>query len=85
VKRIVRKFAVWLEWKTSKWILPTEVWSAIESGKPEAVIAVKQAETFWGEQEPEILKARARISQVAYFANEQANPCRVSDSERRIK
>ncbi len=68
MKRMVRKFALWLECCTSRWILPPSVISSIEDGNPEAVAAVKRAEQFWGVKEPELLKARARISAVTHFA-----------------
>jgi len=63
----IRKFARWLEWKTSTWILPTSAWRAIEDQCPAAVDNVDLAGKIWGQDEPEVLAARARISQLAWL------------------
>ena len=64
IKRLVRKFSLWLEWYTSTWVLPIQVWKDIEDDKP---INLDKAEKHWGKDDPELLKAKARISQVTYF------------------
>mgnify|MGYP001569448750 CR=1 FL=1 len=65
LKSLIRRFAVWLEWKTAKWVISHELWLKIEDGDSSMSEMLKNVEK-WKKWDPEYLRAKAYFSLLSY-------------------
>ena len=57
MRRLIRKFAVWLRDYTDHWAVPAHVWDAVDTGEPEyAHLLLSNQLALWG-YDPEIAYA----------------------------
>ena len=49
MKRIVRQFAIWLEIKTRKCVVPSSVWEKLDQGDVSARVELSDIAVRWGD------------------------------------
>lgn len=70
MKRIVRCFAINWECITAHWVVPNRIWRLIDRDKlAEASVELDRQARYWGDQEPEIKRARSMIEFLTPIAN----------------
>lgn len=61
VKKIIRRFSLWLKFKTDKWIVEKEVWEMIDKDEwDKASALIQKQEKIWPD-DPEIVYANSII------------------------
>ena len=70
MKHIIRKFAIWLEIKTRKWVVPSAVWRKLENGDFSVRINLSNIAAKWGTIDPELVKATISMCRMEDYAND---------------
>ena len=62
MRRLVRCFAINWELATAHWVVPTRIWRLIDRDKlAQASVELDRQARYWGDQEPEIKRARSMV------------------------
>lgn len=69
MKRLVRNFAIWIESKTRKWVVPSAVWARLDKGDVSARIDLSDVAVKWGTLDPEFVRASLLCRRVEFHAN----------------
>ena len=66
MKYIIRKFSLWLEGKTRRWVVPSSTWAQLDSGDTLAKIGISDAAVKWGTCDPEVVRAGLYLRRIQY-------------------
>lgn len=66
VRRIVRKFSIWLYNRTGKWVVPSVIWSKLDNGDTTAEIELSDIAVKWGTLDPEFIRANSMLRRIEY-------------------
>lgn len=66
MKYLIRKFAIWLESLTRKWVIPSYVWEEMDKGNSSMQIEVSDAAVKYGICDPEVVRAGLLLRRVRY-------------------
>ncbi|MFA7219418.1 MAG: hypothetical protein WC119_02860 [Synergistaceae bacterium] len=63
-KRLVRRFSLWLDDVTRKWVIPSSVWTKIDNGDLSASVDLSEIAIKWGTLDPAFVRASLMLRRI---------------------
>lgn len=82
IKKFIRRFSLWLNDKTRRWVVPSKVWQQLDAGDALAGIDIADAAVRWGILDPEIVRASLVLRRVRFMEEQKAKMLSASYPER---